>query len=360
MSLKHWMILPCTTALTLAGCVTSNVEASADILLTGTLLQEDKQPLANVLATLDRGPDSACLFTPFGAGWKSVKTGSDGTFRQELLGADTQNGSVARCFSLRTPARDKGGLASVSFLVQLEEVKLPTLQQWGGAVTVSPGTGEVSIHYKSLSDTHEGTSGNEHAFELTTGTARDAWRLAKVSSPVRLSDYVLEDAAGPKGYFTTGHSVKGSGTTFQLFYRSDAAELPTRNLVPASRGASCSYPNAPTPCPLTNGDLGDIVLFEEGTRELVVTLSTPKTLRKAVLRHFETVFGQPTEAVLEGSPDGSTWVPLANLLSGQSVPPFAEVDLNPSAGALSQVRLRTTSQDNSFRIRSLSELSLFE
>ena len=71
-----------------------------------------------------------------------------------------------------------------------------------------------------------------------------------------------------------------------------------------------------------------------------------------------------TELVLEGSTDGTLWVPLANLRGSESiVHPFYEATLSHST-ALSQVRLRAAgtgfSADRPFYIERLSELSFFE
>lgn len=146
--------------------------------------------------------------------------------------------------------------------------------------------------------------------------------------------------------------------TVGLTYSSDDVVLPRRALVPASRGAACTYLNAETPCRVTNGDLGGIVLFQEGVREVAVQLSRPVVPRKAVLRNFG-VTGTMSELVLEGSADGAQWMPLANLLDGASVQSFMEVDLTGTT-PVSQVRVRATPQEAVGALRSLGQLSLFE
>jgi hypothetical protein len=108
---------------------------------------------------------------------------------------------------------------------------------------------------------------------------------------------------------------------------------------------------------LTDGNLGVSPSFPENTREVTIQLAQPKVLRKAVLRNLDTFF-KPREMVLEGSGDGTTWVPLANLLQGGAVIGYSELDLNHPA-PLSQVRIRSTGEDKS-GITSLSEVSLFE
>jgi hypothetical protein len=153
--------------------------------------------------------------------------------------------------------------------------------------------------------------------------------------------------------------VEDGGNPITIRYVGDAAALPQRvGLVPVSRGASCVYTDAPTVCPLTDGNLGVSPSFPENTREVTLQLAQPKVLRKAVLRNLDTFF-TPREMVLEGSSDGTTWVPLANLLqAGGGVIDFGELDLNHPA-PLSQVRIRSTGEDKS-GITSLNEVSLFE
>ena len=104
--------------------------------------------------------------------------------------------------------------------------------------------------------------------------------------------------------------------------------LPRRARVPASRGASCTYPDAPTVCPLTDGDPWLGGHFTTLTREVVLQLAQPKVLRRAVLRNLET-WAFRAKLVLEGSSDGVAWVPLASLLRGEHRPPSRNVGAEP-------------------------------
>ena len=118
-------------------------------------------------------------------------------------------------------------------------------------------------------------------------------------------------------------------------------------------------PNAPTPCPLTDGDLSTGVNFDPTTQEVVFQLAQPRVVRKALLRNLSTSVGV-SELVLEGSADGTQWVGLANLRGGTAqVPAFQEHTVTNTT-PLSHVRVRATGSGTDFRIERLSELSLFE
>jgi len=339
------------------GCTESKVEEGQDIALSGRLLDEAGAPLSEALLKVYRSENSACALAAFSSSWRSVKTRADGTFGFDLLGADTRNGSIARCFIVRSPEQPQGRHVSASFLIQESEVALPPIQEWSGSLTVAAEAQGVSVSFRPLSATHGGTS-NEHVLYLYPPSGREAWQVLKASSPVHLSDYVLEDARDLEASLITQRDGKAGSVTVGFTYSSDDVVLPRRALVPVSRGASCTYPNAETPCRLTNGDLGGAVLFQEGVKEVTVQLSRPAVLRKAVLRNFG-VAGTMNELVLEGSADGTQWVSLANLLDENSERPFRELDLTATT-AVSQVRVRAVPRDSAGRLHALGQLSLFE
>ncbi|WP_426749717.1 carboxypeptidase-like regulatory domain-containing protein [Myxococcus sp. Y35] len=343
----------------LSGCTESKVDHDQDIALSGRLVDEAGAPLPDALVKLYRSENSSCAFAAFSASWKTVKTRADGTFSLDLLGADTRSGSIARCFIARSPAQAEGRSLSAYFLIQQSEVALPTFQEWTGAPTVAAEAQGVSVGFQPLSATH-GAGNDEHVLSVGPSSVTVAWRVRPASSPVHLSDYVLEDAEGLKASFGVERAVEAAGVTVGLAYSSDDVDLPRRALVPVSRGAACTYLNAESPCRITNGDLGGLVLFEQGVQEVAVQLSRPVVPRKAVLRNLE-VSGTLSELVLEGSADGTQWMPLANLLGDAGVQPFLELDL-PGTTPVSQVRVRATPQDatGTGRLRSLGQLSLFE
>lgn len=341
----------------LGGCTESKVAQEQDIVLSGRFVDEAGAPLSDALLKLYRSENSSCAFAAFSSSWKSVKTQADGTFELDLLGADTRNGSIARCFIARTPAQSQGRSLSAYFLIQQSEVALPTFQEWTGTLTATAEAQGVSVGFRPLSATH-GAGNDEHVLNIGPSSVSTAWQVRKASAPVHLSDYVLEDAEGLKAFVGVERQAKAGGVTVSLAYSSDDVAVPRRALVPASRGAACTYLNAETPCRITGGDLGRLVLFQTGVREVAVQLSRSVVLRKAVLRNFE-VSGTMNELVLEGSADGTQWMPLANLLGGAGVQPFMEVDLTGTT-PVSQVRVRAAPRETTGDLRSLGQLSLFE
>ncbi|MCY1023560.1 hypothetical protein [Pyxidicoccus sp. MSG2] len=341
----------------LGGCTESKVDEDQDIVLSGRLVDEAGAPLPDALLKLYRSENSSCAFAGFTSSWKSVKTRADGTFELDLLGADTRNGSIARCFVARSPAQSQGRSLSAYFLIQESEVALPAFQEWTGTPTAAAEAQGVSVGFRPLSATH-GAGNDEHVLSIRPSSVKVSWQVLKASSPVHLSDYVLEDAEGLKASVSAERNVKVGDVTVGLSYSSDDVAVPRRALVPASRGAACTYLNAETPCRITSGDLGGLVLFQSGVREVAVQLSRSVVPRKAVLRNFE-VSGTLNELVLEGSADGTQWMSLANLLGGAGVQPFMEVDLTGTT-PVSRVRVRATPKDTTGELRSLGQLSLFE
>ncbi|MFY2562969.1 hypothetical protein ACN469_35575 [Corallococcus terminator] len=339
------------------GCTESKVDSGLDIILSGRFVDEAGAPLPDAQLKLYRSENSSCAFAAFTSSWKSVKTRADGTFELALLGADTRSGSIARCFVARSPEHAQGRSLSAYFLIQESKVALPTFQEWRGALTATAEAQGVSLGFKPLSATH-GAGSDEHMLSVGPSSVEVAWQVPKASSPVRLSDYVLEDAAGLKAFVGVERQAKVGDVTVGLAWSSDEVAMPRRALVPVSRGAACTYVSVDVPCRLTSGDLSRRVLFQSAVREVSVQLSRSVVPRKAVLRNFE-VSGALSELVLEGSADGAQWLPLANLLAGAGVKPFMEVDLTGTT-PVSQVRVRANPRDTTGELRSLGQLSLFE
>jgi hypothetical protein len=360
MMMKRWMMGMCAAAVASSGCTKSEVAADVDITLSGKVLKEDGQPLANTLLSMNRSTNSECIFSLFGGlDWKSVKTGADGTFSTQLLGADTQNGSTARCFELQIPGTGEGSYMYAQFLLQTETLQLPTLQQWTFTPSAAAGADGVSVSFKDISAAQDATAG-EHAVSVRKQSSGTIWVSSSVHSPALLNDDLLEDVTDLEAVVSSTRKVAGSKTTITLYNMGTPVALPQRARVPVSRGASCTYTGAPTTaCPLTDGNLGSPVTFQQGVREVVIQLPKPTVLRKAVLRNLDVTY-PPTELVLEGSSDGAQWVALASLLEGGVLThQFLEVPLSNST-PLSQVRLRATSSNDTFGFNALNEVSLFE
>jgi hypothetical protein len=188
----------------------------------------------------------------------------------------------------------------------------------------------------------------------------------------------LVETASPFGF--------SSSTVVLDRMRSPLTAVPQGSHVPVSRGAACRRDGAPLPsCPLTDGALEPVLLGrtqqspsgpilvepdpQAPDAELFqVELPYEVVLRTLVLRSFSVQPHAPVQ--VEGSADGQTWHPLAEVPPEelQSSEPFFSyralrgearfllLELDPATPPVRFVRL--VSQQAS--LVSLSELSLFE
>jgi hypothetical protein len=339
-------------AMSATGCfVQSALNPNDQVTLQGTAVKQDGSPLTEVMLDLKRSANSSCLGGT--SSLMQVATSSTGEFTQKLTGSQTQIGDSARCFELVVPPTEKGARVWANFLIQVTDVKVPKLQLWTGDAAATQVAGGTSVSFTDLSTSHQ-LSGKSYAVDFLSGPAA-FWRVDGASSPVVVSDEVLEDFATPTASLSSSNEVKGSGTTFTVFYKSDSAQLPSRQKVPVSRGASCTFPSAPTVCPLTDGKPGAVVLGQE-TKEIKLSLPAPKVIKKIVLRGA--AFSATSSTWLDGSNDGITWTKLVDFGSTRS---FQEVSIPGTPPAFSQFRITGTRSDNgAYVIYSLDELSLFE
>lgn len=342
---RLWTAVWCLLAV--SGCVQTALNPNDKVTVTGTALAEDKSPIASADLSLRRAVTSTCLSPPEFA---KLKTDAQGAFSHNLTGADTQKDDVALCFRLVPPSSVRGATATVDFLMQVTKVEVPTVQLWTGSPTATSTGSGAQVVFTDLSASH-GLSGLKFTADLTSGGGA-VWSISDASSPVVLSAAVLEDFSAVSATLATSNQVKGSGTTFILRYQSDSVDVPLGTLVPVSRGADCTYNKAPTVCPLTDGKLAKNAL--DAASEVKVTLAAPKALKKVVLRGLS--LSGPSNVVLEGSADGTTWTKLVDLTAAA----YQEVNL-AGAGTVAYARVRGTRTDGgAFNILTLDELSLFE
>lgn len=350
--MKRLLIPGLAAVLGLTGCVESALDPNAQVKVTGEALRENEAPLADTTLKLFRDGSSTCLLPGH---FKDVQTDTNGLFTFDLTGAETQTDSdLARCFRLMLPTDAKGAGLYADFLVQIEEVEIPELRLWNGAVTAATATEGAEVTFTKLFDTHgyDGTTTLRLTREMDL-----AWRVEEATSPVALSAHVLEDFANLDAQLHVARSVNGSGTEFKLHYDSDKADVPAGTLVPVSRGAKCTIADKTyeSACPYTDGKL-DVVSADSGP-ELKVTFATPTKLKKAVLRDLS--HNIAAKVVIEGSADGGqNWTQLAELPQG-ATNDFIEVDLSQTAPAVDVVRLSVQGQGEP-KILSLREVSYFE
>lgn len=347
-------------AVALTGCVESALNPDDPVKVKGTALNEDKTPMANVELTLARSANNLCVLTETFA---ALKTDADGTFAHDMIGKDTQTDKdLARCFVLRLPAQSSGAYAFHDFFIQVTDVSIPSLQLWTGGVVAAQTADGATVTYNSVLDTHPVTNPN-YGFTLTIdGTAGNnfLWRSESVTSPVTLSDYVLEDYTTAKAQIFTGGETKGSGTTFHSSYASNTVGVTGHAKRPVTRGVNCTFEHT-TPdkiCALTDGKM-DLTLPPENTMEARIQMPTSKVLKKAVFRGLELGVNFKN-LIIEGSSDGATFTQLAQVADAAKVQKkFFEVDL--TGPAVTIVRVKAVDQNSApLKLTGMRELSLFE
>lgn len=349
------------SAFALTGCVESALNPDDPVKVKGTALNEDKTPMANVELNLARSANNLCVFTE---NFAALKTGADGTFSHDLTGKDTQTDTdLARCFVLRLPSTAEGARADHDFFIQVEDVEIPSLQLWTGAPVVAQTADGATFTYKSILDTHtSGVTNPTYRFELTTDAATNnlAWSIPEVTSPVTLSDYVLEDFTNVKGQVMTFGEQKGSGTTFHTQYGSNKVAMVGHNVRPVSRGVNCAFENENVDkiCSLTDGKM-DLVLTEK-KKEMRIQLPAAKVLKKAVFRGFRVPVNFK-DITIEGSTNGASFSQLAQITDPAKVKSeYFELDLT---GTTPVTVIRVTAVDQNSQpldLVGIRELSLFE
>ncbi len=338
------------------GCVESALKPDDPVKVTGKALNDDQTPISNVELVLGRSESSTCAFAT--SNFAPVKTGQDGSWTWSGLGKDTQNGSVARCFRASLPSSADGAFAWHDFLVQLTEVKVPDLRRWAGQPAAAQTTTGAQVTFAAPAI----TGATVGRVELRRSNSAQLWWMMQTpTSPVALSDEVLEDAADLQAQLFATGETKDSGTTFKSSWGSARTAVTGHGKVPVSRGAACTFIDN-QPCRLTDGEPLPVTATSDSAAPLEpkVTLASAKLLKKAVLRGV-VVSGTAKSLVLEGSADGTTFQKLAEVTEGAAlVNGFHELTLTSSA-PVSVIRLRALDQASQpARFSGAAEISLFE
>ena len=137
MRMTRWMKVMCTAAVVTPGSTTnSNVAPDADIVVTGKVLLEDGQPVANTLLTMDRSTNSEMHARDALRGLE-LEVGEDRMRREPYPepagGRHPEQRERGALLLPRSPQTAKGAPCRSSSSSSKETVQLPTLQEWGGA-----------------------------------------------------------------------------------------------------------------------------------------------------------------------------------------------------------------------------------
>jgi hypothetical protein len=345
-------LLLCAVVITTSGCIETALNPSDKVSVTGKALNQDKSPIANTALALTRSSNSACILME---NFQQPKTDGSGAWSVALTGADTQTGDIARCFTLAVPQQQSGANASVNFLMQVTAVAVPDLQVWNGAPKATQTALGAQLEWTDLSTTHG--INNSSFSAIVKGADGVAWQKDGATSPVAFSDAVLEDFTAT-GLATTANTVKGSGTTFTQTFQSDTVAIPSRDVKPVSRGASCTYTDAPAACPLTDGKLAPVVFQTtqgHSVSEITITFASPKIVTTAVLRNLQVMGAASLE--LGTSVDGTTFTKVADVALLQR---YQELSLTGGTAAVTAIKLKgTANSGQTLQFTGLDELSVF-
>jgi hypothetical protein len=331
------------------GCERSELNPTDTVLVSGSARAADGSALANVKLLIHRGSNSACGGLEL---YREVTTDEGGDWSFTILGADTQNGSFARCFELRLALPGAEAAVHTKFVIQRTRIEVPELRLWSGGLTVEGSGADRTLAWESLAASHGIVTSELLSLEAATGTA---WQTPVTASPLALTASLLEDFTGLKVQLAAEHRSDPAGTKFDTRWVTDALAVAPGTALPVSRGARCQLGTRlyDADCPFTDGKLAEV---EGGSAaDLRVNLISSTKLRTAVVRGLRYNVG--ATVVFEGSADGGiNWLRLAEL-SGAAAQ-YAEVALAATPTPLIAFRLRVEG-DGGPKLLALRELSLF-
>lgn len=259
-------------------------------------------------------------------------------------------------FRAYAPLEEDGSGVFVSFSFR-DDVELPPLRPWNPGLTVGDGPEGPALSFTPAPPAPE----KPPAAELPRYYREDntqyvvaplvpepvvqlhaagglLWQEQDPASPWGPGPYVLEDFTGVEAqvravssgtWFFYPLASTGSDLNFRLEWRGPRVPVPGGTRRPVSRGAACSpmpEDGVSGPCPYTDGKLDMVQTrrspspdgqyqVREGVESLTFTLDAPVLPRRGVVRGLETslTFQPQVRVVLEGSADGTTWTPLADV-----------------------------------------------
>ncbi|NMO13783.1 hypothetical protein HPC49_02025 [Pyxidicoccus fallax] len=335
------------------------------VFIYGRLLNADGSPRANTPLRVERSSKSPS-YTGYPVGGEVVDLGyrpySEGTseaagyFTLETLAGDitTENAYVYEQYRFRVfpplEADGHGVFAAFSFR---DDVELPLLRTWDSGFTVSDGAQGPTLTFAAAPPVPETPPSGEvpTIWDGNTSEPRPAppttpepvlhlhgpdgllWEQFRATSPWVVSPYVLEDFTGPEAqlravstglWFFYPLGADGSDLDFRVEWRTPRKPLPPGALRPVSRGAACGPVHTPGPCPYTDGKLAIQNTVPPSTQpgaspvgleSLTFTLDRAVLPRRVVVRGLKPLFTprQQARVILEGSENGDTYEPLADV-----------------------------------------------
>lgn len=326
-------------AVLLAGCgEPSPVDPQARVQVSGSVKRAEGQALSQGRAVVMKeiGPDELAADAPAFFGTMGLvcltrmdldvcdEQGTaadlegDGTFSVELRGSDVQSGfgTVSTLWaSVEAPSADDlpGPAVSHAFRATAETVELPAMTLWEPPVTLQQRGGQVRAQWPTVPRSLGRRAVYTGAFATDEGET--VWSVRRAGADV--DTRVLEDF---NGTFTVEARVEADDSPLDgpVVYRSGAQSFTGPGAAP-SRGAGCSAVASGRetvvydPCPLTDGDVGEVFSpaldprCPEGREcphwdtKVVLDLGERRDLRLLVIR------AEPDTWVLDVSDDARSW-----------------------------------------------------
>lgn len=341
-----------------AGCERSAVNPTDAISVQGYLQDPGGAPRVAAAVKLFRGPpriDGAVCPLLLGSAWKTATTASDGAFKFDFTGKDSQTsdvlgtsegGDLARCFRLESTFGGDGS-TSADFTVQVTAIQAPALRDYDAALSVSGAAGKADFSWTAPA----GAAAKSFALSIETETGEPLWSATSSGGTTTASvpDYGFEGLAS-RAQVTASSEEKSSGTIWPLRASSERLAVAARGVAPLSRGGTCDL--SATPCPLTDGRFQPTSVDKDA---VTVTFPAALPLGRVVLRGLS---GSGDRLVVEVSGDGTAFGALADVAyrSGLHDLPASA----PTSAKAVRVKLSKTSSSGAVaKISALAELSVF-
>lgn len=257
-------------------CNPSQVDAGADVTLSGRILGPGGSPVATrVLLTSEPGLGDllgGTFFTLLSFGTlclaesppepcgvlfdegHTTNSGPDGAWSLSLKGSDSRSffgsAKVLRLWA----GEPSGASASMAFRVQTEDLDLGTLKLWEPDLSVGGDRAEWSPAPDDLG------TGSGYRLVFETAAGEHLWAVDAPGTSVRFDPRLVEDSSGT-ARVTAARDGVAMGTTVDYSYRSAGRPFSGSAGAPPSRGKPCSVlgegvPSQPLgPCPVTDGNL---------------------------------------------------------------------------------------------------------